>query len=94
MTFTVSRVFGLISIAVLISMLSWPHIGAAQEAAENDHAAVIEAGAASEHSISGGSSSFGPTQGIEVTPIENWLELAWSSRSPSDYLRRPNSCSV
>lgn len=75
MTFTVSRVRGPISIAVLISMLSWSHIGAAQEAAVDDHAAVIEVGAASEHSVSGGSSSFGAALGIEVTPIENWLEL-------------------
>jgi hypothetical protein len=56
-------------------MFSWAHIGAAQEPAEDDHAAVIEVGAASEHSVSGGSSSFGAALGIEVTPIENWLEL-------------------
>ncbi len=41
----------------------------------DDQAAVIEVGAASEHRVSGGSSSFGAPLGIEVTPIENWLEL-------------------
>ena len=36
--------------------------------------AIVELGGAGEWGLKGGS-SFGPTVGIEVTPIENWLEL-------------------
>ena len=36
--------------------------------------AILELGGAGEWGLKGGS-SFGPTVGIEVTPIENWLEL-------------------
>jgi hypothetical protein len=37
--------------------------------------AVLELGAAASRSITESQSSFGPTAAIEVTPIENWLEL-------------------
>jgi hypothetical protein len=36
---------------------------------------VLELGAAGEQSLKGGGSNFGPTIAVEVTPIENWLEL-------------------
>jgi len=38
-------------------------------------AAVLEVGGAGSHDLSGGGSSFGPDMAVEVTPIENWLEL-------------------
>ncbi len=37
--------------------------------------AIIEIGAAAAHSFTEGNSSFGPTVAVEVTPIENWLEI-------------------
>ena len=37
--------------------------------------AVVELGGAAERSITEGKSSFGPTVAVEVTPIENWLEI-------------------
>ena len=37
--------------------------------------AVVELGGAAERSITEGNSTFGPTVAVEVTPIENWLEL-------------------
>src|ERR1035441_442854 len=37
-------------------------------------AAVLELGGAAAWNLKGGS-SFGPTAAVEVTPIENWLEL-------------------
>lgn len=37
--------------------------------------AVIELGGAASRSFTEGQSSFGPTVAVEVTPIENWLEL-------------------
>jgi hypothetical protein len=42
---------------------------------EKEPAAVVELGAAAGRSLTEGQSSFGPTVGVEVTPIENWLEL-------------------
>ena len=38
-------------------------------------AAVIEFGPAMSGSLTDGQSAFGPTIGVEVTPIEHWLEL-------------------
>jgi len=38
-------------------------------------AAIVEFGGAAAHSLTGGGSSFGADVAIEVTPIENWLEL-------------------
>jgi hypothetical protein len=42
---------------------------------EPKEVAVVELGAAAERSLTEGNSSFGPTVAVEVTPIENWLEL-------------------
>ena len=41
----------------------------------DDPAAILELGAAGGWVLPSGQSSFGPTVAIEVTPIENWLEL-------------------
>jgi len=45
------------------------------QSVEAEPAAVIELGGAADRSLTEGQSSFGPTVGLEVTPIENWLEL-------------------
>jgi hypothetical protein len=37
--------------------------------------AVVELGGAAAWDLNGGGSSFGPNIAVEVTPIENWLEL-------------------
>jgi hypothetical protein len=37
--------------------------------------AVLELGGAAEQSLKGSGSNYGPTIAVEVTPIENWLEL-------------------
>jgi hypothetical protein len=42
---------------------------------EKEPAAVLEIGGAAGRSITESQSSFGPTLAVEVTPIENWLEL-------------------
>jgi hypothetical protein len=42
---------------------------------EKEPVAVLELGGAANWSVTGGKSSFGPTVAVEVTPIENWLEL-------------------
>ena len=44
--------------------------------AESDkEIAVVEVGASASQSLKGGGASFGPDLAVEVTPIENWLEL-------------------
>jgi hypothetical protein len=52
-----------------------PHVGAAQERADDDHGVVFEAGTAGEGSIHGGGFNFGPNLAVEITPIEEWLEI-------------------
>jgi hypothetical protein len=42
---------------------------------DKEPAAVLEIGGAATRSVTDGGSSFGPTVAVEVTPVENWLEL-------------------
>jgi hypothetical protein len=42
---------------------------------DKELAAVVELGGVAGHSLQGGTSSVGPTVAVEVTPVENWLEL-------------------
>jgi hypothetical protein len=46
-----------------------------QQPVEKDPAAVVELGVAPGWNLKDGGSSIGPTVAVEVTPIENWLEL-------------------
>jgi len=48
------------------------------QASDDELAAVIELGAAASHELSDGGSSFGPDIAVELTPIENWLELEFA----------------
>jgi hypothetical protein len=43
--------------------------------ADNEPAAILEVGGAAGWNLRDGGSSFGPDLAVEVTPIENWLEL-------------------
>jgi len=45
------------------------------QSAEKEGAAVLELGAAAGRSLTDSQSNFGPTVAVEITPIENWLEL-------------------
>ena len=45
------------------------------QAVEKEPAAVIELGGAAGRGLTDGQSNFGPAVALEVTPIENWLEL-------------------
>jgi hypothetical protein len=42
---------------------------------ESESVAIVELGVATASDLKGGGSSFGPDLAVEVTPIENWLEL-------------------
>jgi hypothetical protein len=43
--------------------------------ADRDPVAIVEVGGATGWNIEGGAASLGPDFAVEVTPIENWLEL-------------------
>lgn len=60
--------------ALLASLLLFPGSASAQSA-DSDPAAIIELGAGAGQSLTGGSASLGPSVAVEVTPIENWLEI-------------------
>ncbi|HEY4740385.1 MAG TPA: hypothetical protein VIH76_07315 [Candidatus Acidoferrales bacterium] len=60
---------------VLASLFLCAENAAAQSVEADKEIAVVEVGAAANHSLTGGGSSFGPDLAVEVTPIENWLEL-------------------
>jgi len=68
---------------MLASLLLCPGIALAQSAnldrdkgpEKENEIAVFELGPAVGHNLKGGGSSFGPSVAVEVTPIENWLEL-------------------
>ncbi len=48
---------------------------AADQPGDREPVAVVEAGGAPGWNLKDGGFSFGPTLAVEVTPIENWLEL-------------------
>jgi hypothetical protein len=58
-----------IAFAFICSGRSFP------QSVENEGKAILELGAAADRSLTEGQSAFGPTVAVEVTPIENWLEL-------------------
>jgi hypothetical protein len=49
--------------------------GAFGQSVDKEPVAVVELGGASSWNLNGGGSSFGANLAVEVTPIENWLEL-------------------
>jgi hypothetical protein len=60
---------------VIVSLFLCAGNALAQSAEADKEIAVVEIGAAASQSLTGGGSSFGPDFAVEVTPIENWLEL-------------------
>ena len=50
-------------------------LAATDDGEKSDHVAVLELGATGEREISEHSSHIGPAVGIELEPIENWLEV-------------------
>jgi hypothetical protein len=60
---------------VLLAAVTLAPAVAGAQSDEKDPAAVLELGGATAWSIKGGGFSGGPSVAIEVTPIENWLEL-------------------
>ena len=52
-----------------------PATAAQDEGAEQEHLVILEVGASGEREISEHSSHIGPAVGLEIEPIENWLEI-------------------
>jgi|SRR5579871_835534 len=61
-------------VVLTVALLLWSGSALAQSA-DKEPVAVLELGAAAGWSLTDGGSSFGPTAAVEVTPLENWLEL-------------------
>jgi len=59
--------------SLLILLLYVGHAFAQSD--DKEPAAVVELGGAASRSLTDGGSSFGPAVAVELTPIENWLEL-------------------
>jgi hypothetical protein len=59
----------------LIACVAFFVANAFAQPAEKDPAAIVELGAASSWNVKGGAATFAPDFAVEVTPIENWLEL-------------------
>ena len=49
---------------------------------EKDPKAIFELGAATSWNVSGGAATFAPNFAVEITPIENWLELELGMSTP------------
>lgn len=69
--------FGVLAISSVLLLSPLP--ASADERSDEEHMIVVEAGAAGEHDLSDGSTYFGPALGVEVEPIENWLELEFGA---------------
>ena len=59
---------------LIVSLLLCTRNAAAQTIGK-EHVAVVELGGAAFWNVRDAASSFGPSVAVEVTPIENWLEL-------------------
>ncbi|MGA8582159.1 MAG: hypothetical protein WB579_25955 [Bryobacteraceae bacterium] len=61
--------------SLLLASLFLSSGNAFAQSAYEEPAAVVELGGAATRNLKDGGSSFGPDVAVEVTPIENWLEL-------------------
>jgi len=60
---------------LIVAFFLWSGLAFPQSGDQKEPAAVVEIGCAPSWSITGAGSSVGPAIAVEVTPIENWLEL-------------------
>ena len=59
----------------MITCLTFSFGNAFAQSVEKDPAAIVELGAATGWNVKGGAATLAPDIAVEVTPIENWLEL-------------------
>src|SRR5579862_2419544 len=67
------------AIAVGALLLLAPVLVAADENEDRGRIAVLELGATGEREISERTSHLGPAVGVEIEPIENWLEIEFGA---------------
>jgi hypothetical protein len=60
---------------LVIACLSLSCCNALAQSSDKEPAAIVELGGAASQSLTGDGSTFGPTVAVEVTPIENRLEI-------------------
>ena len=63
------------SLALCALLQIAPAMAAPDEATDRDHLVILELGASGEREISERTSHIGPAVGLEIEPIENWLEI-------------------
>ena len=63
------------SLALCALLDTAPAIAARDEGTEQDPLVILELGASGEREISEHTSHIGPAVGLEIEPIENWLEI-------------------
>jgi hypothetical protein len=61
--------------SLLLASLFFCSGNASAQSVDKEPAAIVELGGAAGWNLHDGGSSFGPDLAVEVTPIENWLEL-------------------
>jgi hypothetical protein len=59
----------------LLTCLAFSFGNISAQSVEKDPAAIVELGGATSWNVKGGAATFAPDFAVEVTPIENWLEL-------------------
>jgi hypothetical protein len=59
----------------LMTWLAFSFGNAFAQSSEKDPVAIVELGGATSWNVKGGAATFAPDFAVEVTPIENWLEL-------------------
>jgi hypothetical protein len=62
------------SLALCAVLAFAPAIAATDRSTEQDHLVILELGASGERETSEHTSHIGPAVGLEIEPIENWLE--------------------
>jgi hypothetical protein len=64
-----------VHVACFIILSTVSAVGVFAQSEDEDPVAVVEIGGAMDWNVAGGAAAFGPDFAVEVTPIENWLEL-------------------
>lgn len=74
-TATKSALLALFLLCSATALAQSANVDKDKAADKENEIAILELGPAVSHALKGGGSSFGPNVAVEVTPIENWLEL-------------------
>jgi hypothetical protein len=65
----------MIGTKLVLAIVAFAFGSAFAQSVEKDPVAIVELGGATSWNVKGGAATFAPDFAVEVTPIENWLEL-------------------